>query len=545
METHKFSGNIVDLINEEIFKGSIEVANGKITKLTKDDSITEDQFILPGLIDSHIHIESSMLIPSEFARLAVRHGTVATVSDPHEIANVLGIDGIKYMIANGKSVPFKFYFGASACVPATPFETAGNKIGLEELDELLSMDEIKYLSEMMNFPGVINRDDFEMQKLAIAKKYGKPADGHAPGVKGKDAKKYIEAGISTDHECFTLDEGLEKIKYGMKVQIREGSAAKNFEALADLIKTHPDRVLFCSDDKHPDDLLDGHINQMYKRAIAKGNEPLSVLKSIVLNPINHYKLDIGLLRENDSADFIVVDSLDSFKIKSTWINGVCVFDGERVLINSLNAEKPNFFVAEKINSEQIKVLPGQGKLKVMEAYDGELITGIKEFEPKVVDNNIVSNTENDVLKLVVYNRYKKAEPACGFINGFGFKKGAIASSVAHDSHNIVAVGCSDEEITEAINLVIENKGGVAAVNGDEKQVLALPVAGIMTNENAETVAEKYRSIDKFVHGFGTKLRAPFMTLSFMSLLVIPQLKLSDKGLFDGNTFSFTNIFSNS
>lgn len=543
MNSQKFSGNIVDLVNEKIFKGTAHIENGHIKSIVADESVTEDQYILPGLIDSHIHIESSMLIPSEFARVAVTHGTVATVSDPHEIANVLGIDGIKYMIANGKLVPFKFYFGASACVPATPFETAGNKIGHEELEELLSMDEIKYLSEMMNFPGVINRDDFEMKKIEIARKYGKPADGHAPGVKGEDAKKYIEAGISTDHECFTMEEALEKIKYGMKIQIREGSAAKNFEALIGLMKDHSDKVLFCSDDKHPDDLVDGHINQMYKRAIAAGFDPLKVLKSIVINPVNHYNLEVGLLQTGDTADFIIVDSLEEFNIKETYIDGIKVYDGQKTLIKPVVVDTPNLFKAEKLSAEKISIPHQGGKLKVIKAFDGELITGLEEFDPKIANGEVVSDIDNDVLKIVVLNRYEKAPPAVAFITGFGFQKGAIASSVAHDSHNIVAVGTSDEDITRAINLVIDVKGGVVAVSENEEKVLPLPVAGLMSNVDSWVVAKKYHEIDKMAHQMGSKLRAPFMTLSFMALLVIPNIKLSDKGLFDGTTFSFTNLFS--
>ena len=543
MDSFKISGNIVDLVKEKIFKGSVHIENGHVKSIITDESVTETQFILPGLIDSHIHIESSMLIPSEFAGVAATHGTVATVSDPHEIANVLGIDGIRYMIANGKSVPFKFYFGASACVPATSFETAGSKIGLKELEELLSMDEIKYLSEMMNFPGVINQDDFEMKKLEIAKRHGKPADGHAPGVKGEDAEKYIEAGISTDHECFTMEEALEKIKYGMKIQIREGSAAKNFEALADLLQNHSDKVMFCSDDKHPDDLVEGHINQMYKRAVAKGYDPLKVLKSIVVNPAEHYKLEVGLLQNGDAADFIIVDSLEDFNVLETYIDGIKVYDGHDSLIQSVEGDTPNLFKAKKLNANHISIPYNGGKLKVIKALDGELITNLIEVEPKIKDSKVVSDTEKDVLKLVVLNRYEEAMPAIGFIKGFGLQKGAIASSVAHDSHNIVAVGVTDEEITKAINLVIEEKGGVAAVCDNNEKVLPLPVAGLMSNGDARQVAEKYHEIDKLAHQMGSKLRAPFMTLSFMSLLVIPDLKLSDKGLFDGTTFSFTNLFT--
>ena len=540
--TFTLSGNIVDLHNESIFKGTVYVENGHIKDIVKDESVSQSQYILPGLIDSHIHVESSMLIPSEFARMAVVHGTVATVSDPHEIANVLGIDGIKYMIENGRKVPFKFYFGASSCVPATPFETAGAELGVKELDELMAMDEIKYMAEMMNFPGVINRDAFVMDKLAIAKKYNKPVDGHAPGVKGDAAKKYIEAGITTDHECFTMEEALEKIEYGMKIQIREGSAAKNFEALVRLLKDHADDVLFCSDDKHPDDLAEGHINQLVKRAVDKGYDIMKVLRNVILNPIQHYKLEVGTLQIGDPADMMVVDSLENFNVLQTYVNGILVAEHGKTLIQSVNAETPNLFLAEPVSVEDIAVSGGD-KIKVIEAYDGELITGVLTEKAKIVNGYAVSDTEKDILKIVVLNRYEKgAKPAVAFIKGFGLKSGALASSVAHDSHNVVAVGTSDEEIVKAMNLVIASKGGVAAVQDEFQDVLPLPVAGLMSTEDGFKVAEQYHLIDKKAHELGSKLRAPFMTMSFMALLVIPDLKLSDKGLFDGTTFSFTSLF---
>ena len=540
--SYSLSGNIVDLVAGEIFKGTVHVADGIVRSVEKDDEVSETHFILPGLIDSHIHIESSMLVPSEFARLAVVHGTVATVSDPHEIGNVLGIDGIKYMINNGKKVPFKFYFGASSCVPATPFETAGAELGVKELDELLRMDEIKYMSEMMNFPGVINRDPAVMEKLDVAKKHDKPIDGHAPGVKGEDARKYIEAGITTDHECFTMEEALEKIKYGMKIQIREGSAAKNFDALVDLLEDHADHVLFCSDDKHPDDLVNGHINQLVVRAIKKGYEPLKVLRSAILNPIRHYGLEVGTLQQGDPADMIVVDNLEDFNVQATFVNGQKVAENGKSLIDAIEEAMPNKFNVQKINEADIRVKPEGNTLKVMKAYDGQLITGVEKVEVKTENGNLVSNVENDVLKLVVVNRYEKAKPAVAFIHGFGLKSGAIASSVAHDSHNIVSVGVSDAAIVRAINLVINERGGVSAVDGETEKVLPLPVAGLMSVDNGYRVAESYHQIDALSHQMGSKLRAPFMTLSFMALLVIPELKLSDKGLFDGTTFTFSNLF---
>lgn len=539
--TYNLSGNIVDIRANKIYKGTVFVENSVITNII-EEAVKDDHYILPGLIDSHIHIESSMLIPSEFAKLAVVHGTVATVSDPHEIANVLGIDGIKYMIANGKKVPFKFYFGASACVPATPFETSGFQFHEEEMEELLGKKEIKYLSEMMNFPGVINRDAWEMKKIEIAKKHGKPVDGHAPGVSGEDAKKYAEAGVSTDHECFTMNEALDKISYGMKIQIREGSAAKNFEALIDLMKDHSDKVLFCSDDKHPDDLVKGHINEMVVRAIKKGYDPLKVLRSVILNPIEHYGLDVGTMQVGDPADMIVVDNLDDFNISQTYVKGILVAENGKSYIDSVPEDQPNNFHALPITADNLKVAPKGNKLKVIEAMDGQLITGLSITDFKMENSNVVSDIDRDILKMVVLNRYEKAKPSIAFIKNFNLKKGAIASSVAHDSHNIVAVGTSDEAIASAINLVIKEGGGVSLVNGTDEKALPLPVAGLMSTCDGYRVANSYHILDEEVHSMGSKLRAPYMTLSFMALLVIPELKLSDKGLFDGIKFSFTDLF---
>lgn len=539
----QISGNIVDLVNSNIFPGTIVVEDGKIKSVTKSQH-AENQYILPGLIDAHVHIESSMLIPSEFARLAVVHGTVATVSDPHEIANVLGIEGIKYMIANGKKVPFKFYFGASSCVPATTFETSGASLGTTEIEELLKMDEVKYMSEMMNFPGVLFNDPEVMAKIAVAKKYNKPVDGHAPGVMGDDARKYVEAGITTDHECFTMEEALDKIRWGMKIQVREGSAAKNFDALIDLMKDHPDKVLFCSDDKHPNDLEKSHINELVKRAIARGYDPLQVLKSCILNPVNHYGLDVGLLREGDDADFIVVDNLSDFNVHETWVKGTMVHKNGKSLIESVKETTPNFFNALKISVEDLRVPAENGKLQVIHALDGQLITKTLSIEPKIENGSIVSDIEKDVLKLVVYNRYRPGKPSIAFINNFNLKSGAMASTVAHDSHNIIAVGGRDEDIVTAINMLIDARGGVSFADGDMEEILPLPVAGLMSADDAYETAAAYDKLDQLTKTKGSTLKAPYMTLSFMALLVIPDLKLSDKGLFDGKSFSFTDLINN-
>lgn len=534
------SGNIVDVVNKEIFQGTITVQDGKIKNIQREET-DSNNFIMPGFIDAHVHIESSMLIPSEFARLAVRHGTVATVSDPHEIANVMGIDGVKFMIKNGEQVPFKFFFGAPSCVPATPFESSGAAIGTEGVEELLKMDKVKYLSEMMNFPGVLFGDEEVKKKLDLAKKYNKVIDGHAPGLKGEDAEKYIKAGISTDHECFTIEEALNKISYGMKILIREGSAAKNFDALIPLIEKYPDMIMFCSDDKHPNDLIEGHINLLVKRAIAIGYDPIKVLRACIYNPVKHYGLEVGLLQKECNADFIIADNLTDLNILATYINGVKVAENGKSLLEHVTSEKPNIFNASKITKEDIKVVPSSEKIKVIKALDGQLITDYFETQVVVENDNIVSDINNDILKLVVMNRYQKTPPAIGFINNFNLKRGAIASTVAHDSHNIIALGTNDKEISEAINLLVDSKGGVSVVDGEQHFVLPLPVAGLMSDDDGFDVAEKYDDLDKKVKQMGCTLSAPFMTLSFMALLVIPHLKLSDKGLFDGDKFEFTRL----
>jgi len=545
METKKsfsVSVNIVDVVNQKIFQGTVKVENGKISTL-KEEKVEDTHFILPGFIDAHVHIESSMLIPSEFARIAVTHGTVATVSDPHEIANVLGVDGVQFMIDNGKKVPFKFYFGAPSCVPATPFETSGAALDSIAIEKLLKSDDIYYLAEMMNFPGVIFDDVEVLSKIKAAKYNNKPIDGHAPGLKGKDLVKYANAGVSTDHECFSMEEAIEKINNGMKVQIREGSAAKNFEVLVNLLDKYADSIMFCSDDKHPDDLQKGHINLLVKRAINKGFDPLKVIRTVTYNPVMHYKLSVGLLQINDDADFIIVNNLKDLEVLKTYIKGTLVAENGATLIKSVAESSLNLFNATEITEKDIKVDASASKIKVIKAIEGQLITEAEILEPKIENGFVVSDTERDILKIIVLNRYHKAKPAIGFIQNFQMKSGAIASTVAHDSHNIIAVGASDKDIVRAVNLLIKTKGGISLVNGEDERLLPLPVAGLMSNEDGYQVAQKYELINNKVKLTGSTLKSPYMTLSFMALLVIPALKLSDKGLFDGTKFEFTTLNS--
>jgi len=543
MTSFTITGNIIDIKSRNIYWGELEITNGIITciKEISEERINES-YLLPGFIDSHVHIESSMLVPSEFARLAVVHGTVGTISDPHEIANVCGLEGVTYMIENGNTVPFKFNFGAPSCVPATVFETAGATIDASDVETLLQMDEIRYLSEMMNFPGVLFEDEEVMKKIALAKKYNKPVDGHAPGLRGNDAKKYIDAGISTDHECFTADEALDKLSFGMKILIREGSAAKNFEALIDLMHEHYENMMFCSDDKHPDSLAEGHINQLCARAVAKGIDIFKVLQAACINPVEHYKMNVGILQIGHPADFIEIKNLTQFEVEKTFINGTLVAENGTSFLNPNKTEAINQFNCHEKQIADFKFLNnGEIELPVIEALEGQLITNKIFVAPKVNKDEVVSDVENDILKIVVVNRYHDAPVAKSFIKNIGIKKGALASSVAHDSHNIVAVGVDDESLCKAVNAVIRCGGGVSAVNESEEKILPLPVAGLMSTENGYEVAKSYTEIDAFVKtNLGSHLNAPFMTLSFMALLVIPHLKLSDQGLFDGDSFKLLN-----
>jgi adenine deaminase len=538
-------GNIVDVAAGSIHPGRITVNNGVIESIEPLEGVHFDHFILPGFIDSHVHIESSMLIPSEFARLAVVHGTVATVSDPHEIANVCGLEGVEYMISNGKTVPFKFNFGAPSCVPATSFETAGAVLDVDDVRTLLEKPEIKYLSEMMNFPGVLNGDAEVLHKIKAAHDLGKPVDGHAPGLRGEEAQKYIKAGISTDHECFTAEEALNKLGLGMNILIREGSAAKNFEALIELLHDYPDQIMFCSDDKHPDSLEAGHINELCARAVEQGIDVFKVLKAACLNPVQHYKLDVGLLKTGDPADFILVKDLDHFEVIQTYINGQLVAENGHTLIESQASGIVNNFDCTPKTAEAFAVkADGATRLRVIEALDGQLITHPLSATVKTENGYIITDVENDILKIAVVNRYYDAPVTTAFIKNFGLKTGALASSVAHDSHNIVVVGVDDESICKAVNLVIEQKGGISAVNGTKEAVLSLPVAGLMSIEDGYAIARSYTAIDSMAKDMGSRLSAPFMTLSFMALLVIPALKLSDKGLFDGTKFEFVEVTEN-
>lgn len=539
-------GNLLNLFDRTIREAHIQIDNGRIVSTREVGPENPDlPYILPGFVDAHVHIESSMLTPAQFARLAVVHGTVATVSDPHEIGNVLGVKGVEYMVEEGRRVPFKFCFGAPSCVPATPFETAGAAIDLRDLRRLLGMREIGYLAEMMNYPGVLNEEPDIMARLTLAQAFNKPIDGHAPGLRGEAARKYANAGISTDHECFTYEEARHKISCGMQILIREGSAAKNFDALIPLLAEHPKKIMFCSDDKHPDSLVEGHINSLVKRALALGYNLFDILQAACLNPVLHYRLPVGLLREGDPADFIVIDSIQDFTIRQTYLNGELVAENGQSKLADLRSEHLNQFqcLPTEPAAFQCPVPAGSRALRVIVALDGQLITEIA-YKPLAPDLKLMeSNVEKNILKMAVINRYQDAPPALAFIQNFGLKKGALASTVGHDSHNIVAVGCDDTSLALAVNAVIEQRGGIAAAAEGQVYTLPLPIAGLMTDADGYAVAEQYTRLDQFAkQELKSTLTSPFMTLSFMALLVIPSLKLSDRGLFDGDNFRFVSNF---
>ena len=558
----RLSGNLVDLHARRIYPGTVEWAGGRITRLIPEPGKTYPGFIAPGLVDAHVHIESSMLPPAEFARWAVVHGTVATVSDPHEIANVLGVAGVNYMMRDAARTPFKFNFGAPSCVPATCFETAGALLDAAAVSRLLARPTIRYLSEVMNFPGVIARDPSLVAMIAAAKKLGKPIDGHAPGLRGPALRDYASAGITTDHECFSLAEAKDKLKERMKILIREGSAARNFAALAPLLKSDPANCMFCCDDLHPDLLMVRHLDEHVRRALRSGADRFEVLRCASVNPVEHYGLEVGLLRPGDPADFIVFQDWRNFRVGRTYLGGELVAREGRSLLPRQPSARPNKFRAKarkvtdfRVGVEQL--LPNalaagadpnkaSGKkrpaINVIDAINGQLITRHWRDTPRVVSDEIVSDPKRDLLKLVVVNRYEARAPvAVGFIRGFGLRAGAIAASVAHDSHNVVAVGTDDASLCAAVNLVIKHRGGLSAVTPKRRLVLPLPIAGLMSDRDGRTVARRYSVLDALAKEAGSKLDAPFMTLSFMALLVIPDLKLSDRGLFSATKWGFVPL----
>jgi len=537
---HTIRGRLVDIPNRRVVGACISIQRGRIASI-REQAAAEGPFLMPGFVDSHVHVESSMLTPTQFAAAAVVHGTVATVSDPHEIANVLGVEGIHFMLQDAEKTPLKIHFDVPSCVPATPYETSGATLDQHAVAELLDDPRLSYLSEMMNYPGVLGGDVEVTAKINAALDRRKPVDGHAPGLRGDQAAAYVAAGISTDHECVSKDEALDKLAAGCRIQIRQGSAARNFAALYSLIDEYPDQAMLCSDDKHPDDLLAGHMDQLVREAVKMGIDPMNALQAACLNPVRHYGMDVGQLRVGDPADLVEVDNLTQFGVLRTWINGEIVAEQGTTRLTGTDVQPINHFLATNKTAADFLCQATTSSIRVIEAKDGELITGSSQAEAHVVDGAIVSHPAADILKMTVVNRYQDTPPAIGFIRGFGLRQGAIASSVAHDCHNIVSVGVSDDDLRRAVNLVIENRGGLSAVSGHDFAALALPIAGLMSCRSCQEVAREYEQLNALCQSWGTTLRAPFMTLSFMALLVIPELKLSDQGLFDGQRFEFASL----
>ncbi|MBS3807071.1 MAG: adenine deaminase [Bacteroidales bacterium] len=545
MKTKTVQGYLADVPTRSFVPSRILIREGRIKKIETIDKPVDDIYILPGLVDSHIHIESSMLSPQQFSRIAMKHGTVATVSDPHEIANVLGRKGIEFMVRDGNRSPVKFYFGVPSCVPATPFETAGAVLDSNIVGELLHEARFKYLAEMMNFPGVVHQDEEVMRKISLAHQVNKPIDGHAPGVRGEDLKKYASAGITTDHECHDYEEAREKIRAGMTIQIREGSAARDFDALYPLIDEYPEQVMLCSDDRHPDDLIDGHIDKLIRMGQERGLDFFNLLIAATWNPVKHYDLEVGLLREGDPADFILVDDPRKFTMLGVYIGGQQVYDSEheRTLYEPLSEDHPNVMNARELSADDFRVPARGDKIRVIHAQDNELYTSssVEKVTPRA--GYLEADTEKDMLKIAVVNRYQPQQPAVAFIRNFGLNKGALATSIAHDSHNLMAVGADDQSLQEALNQLIRQKGGIVVWDGEKAEGLPLEIAGLMTHQPGEEVARRYQELSGLARKLGCTLEAPFMTLSFMALPVIPELKITDKGLFDVTRFEHTGLFA--
>ncbi len=536
----KIKGNFVDVINRSVFPAEVVIENGIVVEITRIEEVLSN-YILPGFVDSHIHIESSMCIPSVLAPVLLKHGTIAAVCDPHEIANVCGVEGINFMINDANRSGYKYFFGVPSCVPTSSVESSGAIIDSTLVLELLQRDDLYFLAEMMNYPGVINNDDEVLSKLTSAKLFNKPIDGHAPGLSGDNLTKYISNGVSTDHECSTIEEAVEKINHGMKILIREGSAARNFDTLIPLIDEYYNSIMFCTDDAHPDFIVDRHINYLVKEAVRRGYDLFNVLYAACIHPILHYSLPVGYLRVGDNADFIVVDSLSCFNVNEVYSNGRKVFPLEPEKVDC-SLKLPNVFHAENVCLKDLQITNSKAKVKLIEIIDGDLYT-----KSPIVDNwcdteFITQSISNDYLKLTVVDRYKKKCISSAFVKGFGFKKLAIATSIAHDSHNVIAVGSHDELLVEVLNLVVDNKGGIAVSDGENILSLKLDVAGLMYSGSFEELLAKYKEIQLFIDEKQSLVKAPLMTLSFLSLLVIPELKLGSNGLFDVNSFSYTSLF---
>ncbi len=537
-------GNLVDVLHHAIYPAEIVISDGKIDEIKQLNTMLPDApYIMPGFIDSHIHIESSLLTPSGFAQLAVRQGTVAVITDPHEIANVCGLDGIEWMMEDAARCIFHFHFGIPSCVPCSPFEGNGAFLDASNTRYLLGRDNVYGLAEMMNFVATIHHGGETMNKIGDALAAGKCVDGHAPDLDYDDAKSYIKAGVTTDHEVVDINVAHRRLKYGMKLQIREGSAARNFDTLSPLIDNdeYCGKLMLCTDDIYPDELCQWHINDLVSRSINHGNDLWNTLYAACVTPVRHYKLPVGLLQEGDSADFVVVNDLNHFDVLATYINGCEVYRKEGDVVSVVKAgtsiaEPINNWKVQPIQLSDLRLKAQSKNIRVIGAADGSLYTKALIFPAKIEKTFAVSDVQRDILKIVVLNRYVQRRPQVAFVNGFGLKKGAMASTIAHDSHNIIAVGTNDDDLLAAINTLVEHKGGLCVADGDDISVMPLPLAGLMSMHQPRKVADEYATIRSKAFELGCSFKAPFMTLSFMALPVIPEIKITDLMFIDSTNF---------
>lgn len=530
-------GNIVDVLTGEIFPGRIGHEGGVITSVERTPGPFRS-FLVPGFIDCHVHIDSSLLCPSRFAEAAVPHGTTAVVTDPHEIANVLGVPGIAWMREDAACAPFRVFFTAPSCVPATPFETSGATLGPAEVEKLLAEDDVVALGEVMNYHGAIARDPDVMAKIRAARVSGKPIDGHGPLLAGNALREYLSLGISTDHECTGAAEAFEKHDLGMRILVRDGSAAKNLAALAPFARMH--EFLLVTDDILASDLLAGHLDTRLATAVSLGVEPLHALRAATIRPAEHYRLPLGAMAKGRKADAVRVADLSSFAVEEVYIGGTLVAAGGAAAFAPRPVPMPGAIRIAPKGADDF-ALPASGrsaKVRVIRVIPDEIVTGSETADLRVEHGRVVPDAGRDVLLISVVNRYREAPVASGFVSGFGLKTGAIASSVAHDSHNIIAVGTNPGDMAAAVGAIVRESGGLAACGGGSATVLPLPLAGLMSGDPPRDVHERLERLHAAACGMGCVLPRPFMTLSFLSLLVIPRLKIGDRGLFDADAFRF-------
>lgn len=533
-------GNILNVFTDEIYPGEIKIEHGIIESI-KEVNADFNDIIVPGFIDAHIHIESSMLTPSRFAEIALRHGTTSVIADPHEIANVMGMDGIDYMIDDAKKTPLKYYFTAPSCVPATKFEKSGATISPNIIDNLLSRPEFVALGEVMDYNAVISNEKSILEKIKIAKKYHKPIDGHAPLLSGKNLQKYVKHGVITDHESTTKKEVAEKKRMGMKIMIREGSESKMLEKL---IYSNCDFIV--SADLKPEDLINGHLDKCLRKAVDYGMDPYEAIKLVTINPAEHYNLNAGSISPGKSADLVFIDNLRDFTVKRVVINGNTIFKKQKLLFRAnprpidttlhVSLTKPEDFDLKAQNPAH-----KSATVNLINVSDNTIITKQSSAKLSIQKKTIIPSVFEDILKISVVDRYGGNTISNGFVKGFGIKNGAIASSVSHDSHNIIVVGTNSEYMSRATNHLIENKGGLAAISNQAKLDVTLPIAGLMSDKPAKVVANNSAKLNELVSNMGCELSSPFTSLSFMALPVVPEVKMTTNGLFNVNTHQFIDI----